>query len=194
MTTMNSLYGDGSDHPACPICEKCIKCNDCECTVESIRAQLTALQAKLAEFEEDFEQSYISLAIEGVRPNSLHEGIALLRAKLQTVEEANAHLRSENARINERANDEAELNGTLMAKLEAAEKDAARYKAIRMLPFEAIKSIFWDLLPDSEKVYRAAVRDERVDSAIAQNGKESFDQSEWKENKLPIAERNRAKE
>jgi hypothetical protein len=27
--TMDSLYGDGSDHPACPNCGYCLKCGDC---------------------------------------------------------------------------------------------------------------------------------------------------------------------
>lgn len=36
--------------------------------------------------------------------------------------------------------------------------------------------------------------DAAIDAALAQNGKESFDQREWKENNLPVAERNRAKE
>lgn len=27
--TMNSLYGDGSDHEACPSCGMCVVCGDC---------------------------------------------------------------------------------------------------------------------------------------------------------------------
>lgn len=31
MTTMDDLYGDGSDHVACPDCGLCIECDDCRC-------------------------------------------------------------------------------------------------------------------------------------------------------------------
>lgn len=30
MTTMDDLYGDGSDHEACEECGSCIECGDCE--------------------------------------------------------------------------------------------------------------------------------------------------------------------
>jgi hypothetical protein len=59
--------------------------------------------------------------------SELRAELTTLQAKLQTTEEANAYLRSENARIAEDANDEANLNAVLMTKLEAAEKDARRW-------------------------------------------------------------------
>jgi len=30
-TTMDDMYGDGSDHEACEECYSCIDCGDCEC-------------------------------------------------------------------------------------------------------------------------------------------------------------------
>lgn len=30
MPTMDEMYGDGSDHAACPTCGMCVKCGDCE--------------------------------------------------------------------------------------------------------------------------------------------------------------------
>ena len=30
MTTMDDLYGDGSDHEVCEECGNCIECGDCE--------------------------------------------------------------------------------------------------------------------------------------------------------------------
>ncbi len=29
LPTMNETYGDGSDHPGCPVCGLCITCGDC---------------------------------------------------------------------------------------------------------------------------------------------------------------------
>ena len=31
MTTMDQRYGDGSNHPCCPVCGYCLKCGDCDC-------------------------------------------------------------------------------------------------------------------------------------------------------------------
>jgi hypothetical protein len=29
METMDDKYGDGSDHPSCPLCGLCVVCGDC---------------------------------------------------------------------------------------------------------------------------------------------------------------------
>jgi len=34
MKTMNDLYGDGSEHEACPKCGMCKVCGDCVCSVD----------------------------------------------------------------------------------------------------------------------------------------------------------------
>ena len=34
MTTMDEIYGDGSDHLVCDYCGLCITCNDCECLLK----------------------------------------------------------------------------------------------------------------------------------------------------------------
>jgi len=31
MTTMDELYGDGSDHEVCEECGLCVECEDCVC-------------------------------------------------------------------------------------------------------------------------------------------------------------------
>lgn len=34
--TMDSLYGDGSDHIACTICGMCLECSDCTCEGKNV--------------------------------------------------------------------------------------------------------------------------------------------------------------
>lgn len=37
MPTMHELYGDNSDHEACPKCGMCKTCNDCFCVIERLK-------------------------------------------------------------------------------------------------------------------------------------------------------------
>lgn len=39
MTTMDDLYGDGTDHEACPVCGECKTCGDCDCTAQVATCQ-----------------------------------------------------------------------------------------------------------------------------------------------------------